>query len=247
MSDWHEMRFTERKGAVHCICEMCGRDMWFPKSKIGKYKTCGGVCAEKFACRRAVQRIRQCETCGNLFAPRERQLAVGHGRFCSQKCNKATHAAMNSEDAKRRAHTSFMAAIANGSYKPKKGEENPKWKGGPKAYRERMQAIGRFAEYTRAYRKKNPEKVKEFTLRRTSRKYGRLPKGTIASIGNYQKWTCVVCRCGIKEHYHVDHITPLAKGGVHAAYNIQLLCPTCNVRKSAKDPLEFMQSRGFLL
>ena len=29
--------------------------------------------------------------------------------------------------------------------------------------------------------------------------------------------------------------------------NIQLLCPPCNSRKNAKDPLDFMQSNGCLL
>ena len=29
--------------------------------------------------------------------------------------------------------------------------------------------------------------------------------------------------------------------------NLQLLCPTCNTKKSAKHPIDFMQSRGLLL
>lgn len=47
--------------------------------------------------------------------------------------------------------------------------------------------------------------------------------------------------------YHVDHIQPLALGGSNDKTNLQLLCPTCNTKKSAKHPIDFMQSRGLLL
>lgn len=63
-----------------------------------------------------------------------------------------------------------------------------------------------------------------------------------------QKNKCACCRGSLKKYgYHIDHIIPLAKGGKHENANIQLLCPSCNVRKSAKDPIEFMQSKGYLI
>lgn len=62
-----------------------------------------------------------------------------------------------------------------------------------------------------------------------------------------QKYKCPVCRTSIKEKYHIDHIVPLSKGGSNWKENIQLLCPTCNLTKQAKDPIDFMQERGFLL
>jgi 5-methylcytosine-specific restriction endonuclease McrA len=37
------------------------------------------------------------------------------------------------------------------------------------------------------------------------------------------------------------------KGGQHVAYNIQLLCGSCNVRKWAHDPIVFAQANGRLL
>ena len=38
--------------------------------------------------------------------------------------------------------------------------------------------------------------------------------------------------CGSQEHLEFDHIIPFAKGGASTYRNIQLLCETCNRRKS---------------
>lgn len=62
-----------------------------------------------------------------------------------------------------------------------------------------------------------------------------------------QKWRCAVCRTDLKLGKHLDHVIPLAAGGRHEVGNFQWLCPDCNLAKSAKHPVEFMQSRGFLL
>lgn len=62
-----------------------------------------------------------------------------------------------------------------------------------------------------------------------------------------QRGKCAACHCSIKKEYHVDHIIALACGGTNWPRNIQLLCPLCNLRKKAKDPIVFMQSLGRLL
>lgn len=43
----------------------------------------------------------------------------------------------------------------------------------------------------------------------------------------------------VKTGYHIDHIMPLSKGGSNWPENLQLLCPTCNLEKSAKLPEEW--------
>lgn len=40
--------------------------------------------------------------------------------------------------------------------------------------------------------------------------------------------------------FHVDHWMPLALGGTNSVGNLRLLCPTCNLRKSKKDPADFL-------
>ena len=47
------------------------------------------------------------------------------------------------------------------------------------------------------------------------------------------------CACGCGRHllthgFHVDHVIPIARGGVNDATNIQLMAPICNLRKGAK-------------
>lgn len=56
---------------------------------------------------------------------------------------------------------------------------------------------------------------------------------------SYQQFLCVWCGTDCAESYHIDHVWPLSKGGKHEWNNLAIACPTCNLRKSARDPIEF--------
>ena len=244
---WFDERFDERPRRVRFDCLHCGRGMWFPKCKVGKYKTCGSVCAEQYRASKELARQRNCVTCGTAFIQRQFQLSVGHGRYCSQKCNVDAHKAMNQPDAQVRSRIAFASAVEHGRYVPAAGPSNNRWKGGKKESVRRRQENGKLLAGCKAYRAANKDKVREFSARRSGRKIGRLPKGTVKRLGELQRWKCAICTVSVRHRYHVDHIIPLARGGMHEPLNIQLLCPSCNVRKSAKDPIAYMQERGFLL
>lgn len=62
-----------------------------------------------------------------------------------------------------------------------------------------------------------------------------------------QKEKCANCLSSIRGGYHVDHIVPLARGGTNDRYNIQLLCPPCNIKKSSLDPVDWANRNGRLL
>ena len=61
-----------------------------------------------------------------------------------------------------------------------------------------------------------------------------------------QRGKCTNCNGKLAE-YHLDHIMPLALGGVNEDSNMQLLCPSCNWRKNAMHPVDFAQKEGRLL
>jgi DNA repair exonuclease SbcCD ATPase subunit len=82
---------------------------------------------------------------------------------------------------------------------------------------------------------------------RHARKNGKRISVNIAeTLFQLQSGKCPVCRQPLTK-YHLDHKMPLALGGSNTDDNIQLLCPPCNLEKSAKHPIDFMQSKGYLL
>lgn len=234
-------------------CKACGIEHAGGKaSKV----FCGAECHAAFrATSKAAliaERTRQCLHCGESFVVKKSQIDDGHGKYCTQQCARIAGAFdhLTTSDNLANAAKARAVSVAQNGTAHLRGEHSPLWRGGREAVVERQRQKGRSPEglaRQRLYRKANKEKVREFRMRRRGRSYGRLPPGTVAKIGQLQKWLCAVCRCGVKGKYHVDHIMPLAKGGQHVAANIQILCPACNVRKSAKDPIDFMQERGFLL
>ena len=229
-------------------CKGCGGSM---EGRRLRNIYCGQTCKDTAIARAAEElramRTRECIQCGASFIAKKSQIDSGQGKYCGFRCA-SSH--LTTPENLARAAAARKASVALHGTAHKKGADHPSWKGGREAVMERQREKWR-SEGGKArlkkYRADNPEKVREFRRRRGNKKIGRLPAGTVKKIGASQKWKCVVCKCSIRNSYHVDHITPLAKGGEHAPPNIQLLCPTCNVRKSAKDPIDFMQSRGYLL
>ena len=56
-----------------------------------------------------------------------------------------------------------------------------------------------------------------------------------------QSGRCHWCGIAVDNAYHVDHVVPLARGGSNDPENIVIACPTCNLRKGAKMPDEFVK------
>lgn len=233
---WHKDRFEPSKSKIRQLCEICKTDYWLPPSKAKNYKTCNKECAKILRDVGINARMRKCETCNKDFSPRQTQIDKGHGRFCSQKCNTAFHQAGNTEEVNKRKADTMRRLRAAGKVKILRGKSNPNWKGGRQASKERWIKSGKANECLRKYRKNNPDKVKEFSRRRADKKLDRLPYGTIPKLRSLQGGLCVYCKISISKKSHLDHIMPLALGGKHEAGNLQLLCPSCNLRKSNKHP-----------
>lgn len=101
----------------------------------------------------------------------------------------------------------------------------------------------------RGWKTANPDKVRAIH-RNTSHKRYRQKKAGGLGAADLLAWeaaqpkACHWCGCCCAQEFHVDHVAPLAKGGVHELSNLCIACPTCNLRKGAKDPIEFARSVG---
>lgn len=76
---------------------------------------------------------------------------------------------------------------------------------------------------------------------------GKFTADDVLTLFRCQRGKCASCELKLSSEYHVDHITPISKGGTHNSKNLQLLCRSCNLSKGAKLPEEFMRTRGLLL
>ena len=151
-----------------------------------------------------------------------------------------------------------VAAAAARRYKREKEKiaaANEKWR---KENKERMLATRREwyrrnAEKERIrhkkYMKKNPDKNAIYLQNRRARKLangGSLAPGIVKKLYTLQRGCCAICRMKLVT-WEIDHVSPLAAGGRNDDKNVQLLCRPCNASKHIKDPIAFMQSRGYLL
>lgn len=105
-------------------------------------------------------------------------------------------------------------------------------------------------QYASVYSEKNKDRVRSYKANnRAKRKNaaGRHTKDDIQRILKDQKHKCANCLCDVSGGYHVDHIMPLKLGGTNWPDNLQILCPTCNLRKNAKHPIDWAQENGRLL
>lgn len=112
------------------------------------------------------------------------------------------------------------------------------------ANRERVRAV------STAWKAANPEADRVHKQNRRSRKRdtgGKLSRGIAEKLLKLQKGKCACCGKSLGSDYHLDHIMPLALGGMNVDNNIQLLRAECNRQKHAKHPVDFMRQRGFLL
>lgn len=66
--------------------------------------------------------------------------------------------------------------------------------------------------------------------KRISTSRERIPEKVRNEVWRRDEGKCV--RCGSREKLEFDHIIPISKGGSNTARNIELLCESCNRKKS---------------
>lgn len=231
-------------------CKRCGE--YKPLSAFGKAKSCTdghlGSCkacgAESAAKRAAAWRARNPE--------RAKEVDAKYRQANPDKV-KATRAKHYQKHAEKYREASRKSYAENPEYYKRM---NAQWM----AENKESRAIS-----ASAWRAANPERVKanyarweaenpdvRRTINRNRRARirgngGKLSKGLDAKLYALQRGMCACCGQPLGDDYNLDHIMPLSLGGKNTDDNMQLLRKKCNLQKKAKHPVDFMQSRGFLL
>lgn len=97
--------------------------------------------------------------------------------------------------------------------------------------------------YVKEWVSKNPEArrmiANNYKHRRRAQERGGVSTARLRAWVDAQTKRCVWCSADCQVAFHVDHVVPLSKGGEHDLTNLAISCPTCNLRKQAKMPLEW--------
>ncbi len=101
---------------------------------------------------------------------------------------------------------------------------------------------------SKSHRQKNPASHTQSEAKRRAAKLSRSAGDTKAVAEIYQRSAsdqaiaCAYCSSPtIKGHRHVDHMTPLIRGGYHTADNLTISCAGCNIRKGSMTAAEFAE------
>ena len=89
-----------------------------------------------------------------------------------------------------------------------------------------------YREYQRVYQSKR---------RATIRVRGEFTKTDIRDMYATQGGRCYYCSVDIEGGYHIEHMTPLSRGGTNGVSNICLACAPCNMSKRMKTAEEFQR------
>lgn len=199
-------------------------------------KKCGGSVRYK---------NRDCKQCADI-----RSAAYNEKNRLEIKAMKKAYTDLNKESIKEKKAAYYkenakkISEIGKEKYpsiRDRKIEVNAKW---VKENPEKVRAMKeRWAE-------KNPEVRRVITHNYRARKRengGKLSIDIAKTLLSLQKGKCACCAANLGSKYHLDHKMPLFLGGPNVDENMQLLCVACNCSKGAKHPVDFMQSKGFLV
>lgn len=107
-------------------------------------------------------------------------------------------------------------------------------------------------EYQKRYRERNRSKYLELLRAAQHRRRARIAEAEgehtpeeLWEVLESQQHLCCYCEHLLMGDFHADHFWPLSKGGANGIENIVAACPSCNVRKQAMTPLQFLSRLGY--
>lgn len=95
--------------------------------------------------------------------------------------------------------------------------------------------------YLKEWKQKNPERYRLMHLKGENTRRAKKNAVFVEPIDHMAVYQRDGGKCGIcsgtvdlHENWHVDHVVPIARGGIHAYSNVQLAHALCNLKKHAK-------------
>ena len=214
---------------LHC------QKIFHPKTKAVRTKFCSNTCRSRHRKNLPVDgkgRWKTCVECGEEF----RAATKGPTKVCGENCRLKRKA----RQALSRYHGGYVPAIqektcpeCSRKFIPSSRDPKITW----------CSARCKNRSNARKYKRKRRVYQKWRSKMLRQRKIGKIPSR--ASLLEKQGGKCN--GCGISTGYirwHVDHIIPIARGGMHTASNLQVLCSTCNYSKGDKLWVEWKRSQS---
>ncbi len=101
----------------------------------------------------------------------------------------------------------------------------------------------------KAWRQANRGKVYLWNRLRRSRERAAGPglnRQGFEAMKCHQDYKCMYCQASLESPCHIDHKLPVSRGGMNGVENLQLLCPTCNLRKGTMTHEEYASRIGWV-
>lgn len=186
-----------------------------------------------------------CLVCGKETAVKRSHAVKGAGKYCSVAC-KSKHWGQKNSLAAWEKRVVKNCIVCNSEIRVKKSHVSKEGTYCGKDCMARDYAT-RMAGDTNPNFRHGKAHVSGYYTKQRKEVDGSYPKEYPKILYAKQKGKCINCLKPLRGKYHVDHIQPVVKGGTNHHWNLQLLCPSCNCRKHAKDPIDWARENGRLL
>ena len=180
---------------------------------------------------------------GHEFSPENTYINPGSGKRKCRECQRVGQRAWQQANLEKCREIQRAWRQTN----PEKHRENSR--------RHRQRNLSAERLRNRLYAKAHPEKVRAKERKRRALKESQIGLwDTDQFIENqlwlYQNGGCYYCGTDLSHpsltprNFHLDHCTPLSRGGPHCASNVVLACVPCNLKKGDKTEEEFREEEA---
>jgi 5-methylcytosine-specific restriction endonuclease McrA len=100
----------------------------------------------------------------------------------------------------------------------------------------------KFNNYCKLWKKLNPDKRLASYQKRRAHTTMTIAAKQLSAMRTAQNGKCYYCQKPLdnRGRGHLEHKTPLSRGGEHALNNVCFACSTCNLKKGRRTEFEFL-------